>query len=76
MTEKLIPCPWCGSEDISTVPEPQILPCFVCVCPECCARGPMERSELKARAAWNDREGFDSPKRKDSPIAERGDEND
>jgi len=71
--DELKPCPWpeCQNKVVRMQEDWKIG--YYVWCPVCDAGGPTARSEREAARLWNDREGFDSPKRKDSPIAERGD---
>ena len=71
MASNLKPCPFCESEDISVVEEGWCD--WWAQCPECCARGPIERSEERARDAWNDRpREADSANATVSASGERG----
>lgn len=50
MTEKLKPCPFCGSVDVSILMQSLIS------CRQCEAEGPPSDTEEEAIAAWNRRE--------------------
>jgi Lar family restriction alleviation protein len=53
---KLKPCPFCGSLDLEVDHlGDEERPFFVVSCSTCEAEGPISRTELRARQAWNTR---------------------
>lgn len=53
MTDKLKPCPFCGSEKVSLDNESGF--CIQCKDNECCTEGPYSKSEEAAIEKWNKR---------------------
>lgn len=53
MSDKLKPCPFCGSDDVKYIPR---IASFV-KCKNCLTEGPAANSEAEAARLWNDRAG-------------------
>lgn len=47
---ELLPCPFCGSDDLVTKNEYYAIECL-----QCCGEGPLGRGDAEARERWNRR---------------------
>ena len=55
-----LPCPFCGSTDITTEREPNTDPELICgICKRCLAKGPPCTDIVEAVLAWDERSGHD-----------------
>lgn len=55
----MLSCPFCKNKYVIIAQEPIIeglvrVSCHYVTCPQCFARGPVERSKEEAEEAWND----------------------
>ena len=53
MSEKLKPCPFCGSNEIAKIKYASIEPPFVIRCKKCCAHTAYYANEIDAIKGWN-----------------------
>ena len=53
MSDKLLPCPFCGSRCVNDTTEPEDEDCWVC--PDCVCTGPCGQTPEEATALWNNR---------------------
>ena len=56
MSEKLKPCPFCGSNEIAKIKYASVEPSFAIRCKKCCAHTEYYANEIEAVNAWNRRD--------------------